>query len=134
MISADELARATALLEGRLSLSALWLFGSEARGQARRDSDVDLAVLFPRPILADQLLAARLDLEVLLGRSVDLIDLRRASPILGRQVLRDGRLLLDRDPADRHVFAMLLPSRYTDLKIARGAVEKALVVAVHDRR
>jgi len=134
LISADELVRATALLEGRFPLSALWLFGSEARGQARRDSDVDLAILFPRPILADQLLVARLDLEALLGRSVDLIDLRRASPILGRQVLRDGRLLLDRDPADRHVFAMLLPSRYTDLKIARGAVEKALVEAVHDRR
>jgi len=134
LISADELARATALLEGRFPLSALWLFGSEARDQARRESDVDLAVLFPRPILADQLLVARLDLEALLGRSVDLIDLRRASPILGRQVLRDGRLLLDRDPADRHVFAMLLPSRYTDLKIARGAVEKALVEAVHDRR
>jgi hypothetical protein len=26
-----------------------------------------------------------------------LVDLRRASPILGRQVVRDGRLLLDRD-------------------------------------
>jgi predicted nucleotidyltransferase len=134
LISADELARATTLLEGRFSLSALWLFGSEARDQARRESDVDLAVLVPRPISTEQLLVARLDLEALLGRSVDLIDLRRASPILGRQVLRDGRLLLDRDPADRHVFAMLLPSRYTDLKIARGAVEKALVEAVHDRR
>jgi predicted nucleotidyltransferase len=134
LFSADELVRTTALLEGRFPLSALWLFGSEARGHARRDSDVDLAVLFPRPILADQLLAARLDLEALLGRSVDLVDLRRASPILGRQVVRDGRLLLDRDPVDRHVFAMLLPSRYSDLKIARGAVEKALVEAVHDRR
>jgi hypothetical protein len=95
---------------------------------------VDLAVLVARPIPADQLLAARLDLEALLGRSVDLVDLRRASPILGRQVVRDGRLLLDRDPADRHVFAMLLPSRYSDLKIARCAAERALVETVHDRR
>jgi hypothetical protein len=56
-----------------------------------------------------------------------LVDLRRASPILGHQVLRDGRLLLDLDPADRHVFAMLLPSRYVDLKISRAAAERALV-------
>jgi hypothetical protein len=83
---------------------------------------------------AEKLLSARLDLEALLGRSVDLVDLRRASPILGRQVVRDGRLLLDRNPADRHVFAMLLPSRYVDLKLSRGAAERALVEAVHDRR
>ena len=134
MIPAEKLASATSLLEGRFPLSALWLFGSEARGQARRDSDVDLAALSSRPISAEQLFAARLELEALLGRSVDLVDLRRASPILGRQVVRDGRLLLDRDPADRHVFAMLLPSRYADLKIARGAAERALVETVHDRR
>jgi hypothetical protein len=79
-------------------------------------------------------LAARLDLSTLLGREVDLVDLRRASPILGRQVLRDGRLLLDRDPVDRHVFAMLLPSRYVDLKISRATAERALVEVVHDRR
>jgi len=41
---------------------------------------------------------------------------------------------LDRDPADRHVFAMLLPSRYVDLKISLAAAERALVEAVHDRR
>ena len=134
LVSPEELARATPLLEGRFPLSALWLFGSEARGQARTDSDVDLAALSSRPISAEEILTARLDLEALLGRSVDLVDLRRASPILGRQVVRDGCLLLDRDPADRHVFAMLLPSRYVDLKIARGVAERALVEAVHDRR
>jgi len=78
-------------------------------GEARGDSDVDLAALFSRPVPVEAVLAARLDLFNLLGRDVDLVDLRRASPILGRQVVRDGRLLLDRDPVDRHVFAMLLP-------------------------
>ena len=67
-------------------------------------------------------------------RNVDLVTFRRASPILGRQVVRDGRLLLDRDPVDRHVFVMLLPSRYVDLKISRSAAEQALVEVVHDRR
>ena len=134
LISTEKLASALSLLEGRFPLSAVWLFGSEARGQARVDSDVDLAVLFSRPVSGDELLAARLDLEVLLGRGVDLVDLRTASAILGRQVLRDGRLLLDRDPADRHAFAMLLPSRYVDLKISRGVAERALLGVVHDRR
>jgi hypothetical protein len=82
----------------------------------------------------EQLFAARLDLEILFGRSVDLVDLRRASAILGRQVLQYGRLLVDRDPADRHVFSMLLPSRYVDLKLSRRSAEHAFIEAVHDRR
>ena len=134
LVTAEALAAVVALLEGRFPLSALWLFGSQARGEARGDSDVDLAALFSRPVPSEAVLAARLDLFSLLGREVDLVDLRRASPILGRQILRDGRLLLDRDPVDRHVFAMLLPSRYVDLKISRAAAERALVEVVHDRR
>jgi predicted nucleotidyltransferase len=134
LVTVEGLTAAASLLEGRFPLSALWLFGSEARGEARVDSDVDLAALFSRPVPAQEVLAARFDLGSLLGREVDLVDLRRASPILGRQVVRDGRLLLDRDRVDRHVFAMLLPSRYVDLKLSRASAEQALVAVVHDRR
>ena len=134
MLSTEQLAHAASLLEGRFRLSALWLFGSEATGQTRPDSDVDLAALFSRPVDPEQLFTARLDLETLLGRSVDLVDLRKASAILGRQAVQGGRLLLDRDPVDRHVFSMLLPSRYVDLKISRREAEHALIEAVHDRR
>jgi predicted nucleotidyltransferase len=130
---ASVLSSVVAMLEGRFSLSALWLFGSEARGEARDDSDIDLAALFSKPVPVEDVLAARFDLSNLLRRSVDLVDLRRASPILGHQVLRNGRLVVDRDPADRHAFAMLLPSRYVDLKISRAVAEQALIEVVHDR-
>lgn len=133
-MSTDQLSAAASFLEGRFALSALWIFGSEARGNARPDSDVDLAVLLSQPVPPEQLLAARLDLEGLLGRRVDLVDLRRASPIVARQVVQHGRLLLDRNAVDRHVFSMLLPSRYADLKLSRRFAERALIEAVHDRR
>ena len=40
-------------------------------------------------------------LELALGREVDLIELNRAPPDLLHEVLRDGEVLLDRDPAFR---------------------------------
>src|ERR1035437_2993547 len=98
---ASVLSSVVAMLEGRFPLSALWLFGSEARGEARDDSDIDLAALFSKPVPVEDVLTARFDLSSQLRRSVHLVDLRRASPILGCQVLLNGRLVVDRDPADR---------------------------------
>lgn len=48
MLSPADLARAVDLLDERFGVDALWLFGSEAQGRARPDSDVDLAGLFRR--------------------------------------------------------------------------------------
>lgn len=83
---------------------AVYLFGSEARGEARADSDIDLAVLFAQalpPTLMGPELALGGQLEALLGRRVDLVNLNTASPDLSHRVFRDGVILLDRDKAAR---------------------------------
>jgi hypothetical protein len=91
----------------RPGLVAAWLFGSVARGTAGSRSDVDVALLFrrdpPHTLAGRQLLMAA-DLEALLGRPVDLVVLNHASCDLVHRVLRDGRLLLDRDPRIRVAF------------------------------
>jgi uncharacterized protein len=80
---------------------AVYLFGSWARDQARPSSDVDLAFwrrTRSAPTLAEQPYSMEAELERLLGREVDLIELNRAPPDLIHYVLRDGEILLDRDP------------------------------------
>ena len=70
-------------------LRLLVLFGSAARDRARSESDIDLAVQCDWPADRDALylaIASRLGTDRL-----DLIDLRRAGPLLGMAVARTGR-------------------------------------------
>ena len=127
MLDKSQIAKVVDLLEGRFGLEALLLFGSEARGGARADSDVDLAALFPAPPDVVALLEAGADIERLLGRSVDLVDLAAASPILAMQVLREGRCIVGSGSRALAEFTAVLPSRYADLKRVRAAAEAALI-------
>ena len=98
------------------SLSSAWLFGSVARGTDGAGSDVDVAVLsanerVPFALVSD--LSA--ELEAVLGRQVQIVDLHDAPPDLVHRVLRDGTLLLDRDRAHRIRFEVRVRNLYFDL-------------------
>lgn len=100
-----------AALDGALDrVRVAILFGSLAKGTARPDSDIDLAVDAGRELSAVDRIAAIDALAVLTGRPVDLVDLRTiGEPLLG-QVLRHGRRLRGDDAAwgelyARHIFA-----------------------------
>jgi hypothetical protein len=55
------------------NITYLALFGSFARGTATPESDVDIAVRFEEPIDLLEFVGIQLEMEALLGRSVDLI-------------------------------------------------------------
>lgn len=126
MITAADLQRAAAFLEERFGLEVLWLYGSEAQGTSRQDSDVDLGALFRRRPTALEVFDARAELAAMLHREVDLVDLEQASPILCMQVLRYGRLLVDRNPKRRYAFFSRTISMYEDVKIVRREAERRL--------
>lgn len=98
-----------------------YLFGSVARGEPSAE-DVDVAILYERA-LPQTLesphfeIASRLESE--LGRRVDLVDLDRAPADLVHRVLRDGRLIVDRDPSRRIAFEVRLRNEYFDLEPVR---------------
>ncbi len=75
------------------------LFGSQATGRQRPDSDVDLAIWPTQPLSAQIKLTWLRDLETLLGKSVSLALVSAdLDPVLGFEIVRDGRLIYEQEP------------------------------------
>ena len=97
----------------------VYLFGSVARGTAGPGSDVDVAVLYaePPPVSLEGL---PLDLEAKLERAlrapVQVVVLNWAAVDLVHRILRDGRLLVDRDPSARIRFEIRARNEFFDLQ------------------
>jgi predicted nucleotidyltransferase len=100
------------------------LFGSVATGRARTRSDVDIAVRCAGPADLDELyrvLASRIG-----TYRLDLVDLRRASPLLMMEVARRGRVLFERHPGVFRQFQALASRRYCDTVKLRRAQRRAI--------
>jgi predicted nucleotidyltransferase len=114
LISESEiLATAEHLARQFPEVQAIWLFGSYARGQQRRTSDVDFAVMTSQDVCRD--FSHRADLigcaEEFLGAPVDIIPLgSHLSPVLIFEALGNPKLLFARNEATANAFASLLRS------------------------
>jgi uncharacterized protein len=104
-----ELARGPAL---RLAV----VFGSTARGSARANSDVDLAILPADPSLSlREELELQVRLERALERSVDLVRLDGATPALRWRVARDGIVVQATPPYEAPRFLASAASEHDEL-------------------
>ncbi len=99
-------------------LTAVYLYGSRARGTAGPGSDVDLGVLFeetPPSVLGgtpDRLADA---LERELRLPVEVVALNKAPADLVHRVLRDGVLVIEADRSARIRFEVARRREYLDL-------------------
>ena len=89
-----------AVLEVLPKVWAVYVHGSFALGDARPDSDLDLAVLLPPDEALEQTWELAAILSARVGREVDLVDLRIVSDVLRMQVLRNGHVLYNARPAE----------------------------------
>lgn len=117
---------------------AVWLFGSVARGEAGRLSDVDVAVLFDEGVPADERvsMAARCaslwapavagELQVLVAND--------APPAVAHRVLRDGILLLGEDDRRRVAFEARVLLDYLDFQPVLERYDKALLARAREGR
>jgi predicted nucleotidyltransferase len=71
---------------------AVYLFGSRATGEARPDSDVDLAALFAEPVGLGDLVELENRFEERLGTQVDLMNVGTCDPFLALAAIRGERL------------------------------------------
>jgi predicted nucleotidyltransferase len=76
-----------------LRLRRAILFGSRARGDARPESDIDLAFEHDSPDAAFADFANRMAEEAPVLVRLDLVDLARVEPALGERIRADGRVV-----------------------------------------
>jgi len=105
-------------------LRLVLLFGSVASGKECQESDIDLGFLFDRPL--DILGLTNRVIQLLRTDRVDVIDLRRASPLLKYSVIRQGEALFEQTPGLFNIFQSLTFRIYVDAKKLRDAQEKAI--------
>ena len=129
-------AKVSATLSCFPQIRLAYLFGSRARGTARPDSDLDVAVCFSETTQARERAALMLQLiEALsgtlgpLGERVDLLDLDRVSSTVAFPVIRDGRVLLCRAARERVALEARIARRYDDERPYRELFRRAALAA-----
>ncbi len=112
-------AHLTATIPG---LQAIYVFGSAAGPDWRPDSDVDIAVLAAQPLGGLPRFETAQSLARIVGREVDLIDLREASAVLRFQVIANGERLYATPDAAVTEFEDFVFSDYARLNEERAGI------------
>ncbi len=88
----------TSKLSEDTDLKVAVLYGSLVTGQeARPANDVDVAVLYDRPLTTERRLALLKRLDSCLSRPVDLVDLSVVNGVILKEILCRGRVLIKKD-------------------------------------
>lgn len=129
----DEVSRAIrAALAPIEQVQVAYVFGSRARGSERPDSDLDLAVAFPREL--DDVERGRAKLKIIealtmalgaLGERTDIVDLDRAGSAVAFNAIANGRCAFMRNRAERVRLEARIARRYDDERLHRELVRAA---------
>lgn len=118
-VTTSELAQKLRPLFERPDVQLVMLFGSYVSGNVHPRSDLDLAILAQEPL--DLVGLTTEIIQLLHLNDIDLVDLRRATPLLAREIVRQGVVLYERDPGTYAQFVSLTIRRYVDTRKFREA-------------
>lgn len=119
-LSQDQVKKIKNYFAKKPEVAAVYLYGSQARGEAKKASDIDLAVLvtntrkykgfgIPQVVFAQ-------DLTKITGRTVEVQDLKACSIEFAHRVISEGKLLISNSPKIRINFELEIIRKYFDLK------------------
>lgn len=108
------------------NLKLAFLLGSFAKGTPRKDSDVDIAVLFDQCPGSLEIFELKDRLTELLKKDIDLIVLNIAGPVIRMQTLKTGILIYKEQDAYGTFFTRTI-NEYDDLKYFRKDIEENIL-------
>jgi len=93
------------ILESYSGLQLIIVYGSAVTESFRKDSDIDIAVLFDKPLDPELKLELLGKLAVALKREIDLVDLFKLNGVLLKQILTKGQIIFKTN--DNAVYKLL---------------------------
>jgi len=106
-----------------VNIVAIYVFGSIATGKNRSGSDIDVAIMVGAPMKGMERVQLETSLSNLLKRDVDLIIFGEASPLLQHQILKNSRLVYERDPKERVRQEVAARCEYLDTTLLYKVIE-----------
>lgn len=93
-----------------------YIFGSYAKGNDRKDSDIDIAIYLKDNIDTYEYLDMKMKLSEGVKREVDLVILNDANPLFKYEIYRDNILLFSKDKAIEGKYKVKTLFEYNDMK------------------
>jgi predicted nucleotidyltransferase len=103
----------------------IWLFGSYADGTYNEHSDIDIAVLFKNKKTPVEIYKLKENLEVLLKKDVDLVNLADVNDVFAYEIVTKGKNIKKTKFADDYEYRIWL--RYLDLQDDRKEIIKEFI-------
>lgn len=103
----------------QLEISFVYIFGSVAKENNSKESDVDIA-FFSLKEYDDFFifqLAQKISLEI--NKEVDLIQLKKSSTVFQKEVIEHGKVIFEKDNIERSKFEILVLKKYSRLNEER---------------
>jgi len=114
-------------------VQAIYLFGTYGTDEQWTDSDVDIALLLKhqqaKTVGTLAMSDLRFELERLLEKDVDLINLRRVSTVLQKEIVAADRRIYTADEYAADEFEMLTISYYQKLNEERSEILKEIMTS-----
>jgi uncharacterized protein len=111
-----------------------YVFGSQAKGEAREDSDIDIAIFFINNYskLEEALVRGNIieDGKKFFTKDIDIISLNSCSLLIKHEVIHDGIVIVDSE--DRAEFESLSLREYFDFKYYADIYDNKIIESIKD--